>query len=117
MITQWFKKTATYGFIACALTACSSMNGDAWNGTWNVTDTRGQAYVITLTTDGQARASGSQNAFGVWSLEDGKAYIVWNTGWKAILFTDANGQKMKSAFTPNRGFNETPADTSPISKR
>ena len=92
--------------------------GSAWVGKWDVTDTQGGKYTITLESGGQAVARGSQNAFGIWSEQEDKVYIVWNTGWKAILFLDEeSGQHMKSAFGLDDGFGNRPITTTPAHSR
>ncbi|MBC6444922.1 MAG: hypothetical protein GDA50_05725 [Alphaproteobacteria bacterium GM202ARS2] len=111
--------SARMGVLAVVLTfvgACGLL-AESWVGTWHVTDTRGGEYDIVLESGGQAHAHGSQNAFGIWSEQDGRAYIVWNTGWKAILFLDKeSGKYMKSAFDIDEGFNDTPLTTTPAYK-
>jgi len=84
---------------------------NAWQGTWDTQDTQGGAYTITLGDDGQAGAVGSQNTSGTWREEDGKAYIVWDSGWKAILYMDEQGMMMKDAFPPDGDFGEYPYHT------
>ena len=104
--------------VTIALLHACGLFGSSWLGTWNVTDTQGGRYTITLMEDGKATAHGSQNAFGMWSEEDGPAYIVWNTGWKAILFFDSeSGKHMKSAFSVDEGFMDAPITTTPARKR
>lgn len=85
---------------------------DGWVGAWDVTDTQDRPYVLTLMKGGEAMAKGSQNMKGSWYEKEGKAFVTWETGWRAILWRD--GDKIqKDAFEPSQNFDDETKHRSP----
>jgi len=85
-----------------------------WTGIWKLQSTKGLTYYITLTKDGRVRSTLEEGFGGSWEEKDGKAYITFASGWKAIL-SDGNGKITKAAFRPGRAFTDkhdsiTPAE-------
>jgi hypothetical protein len=59
----------------------ASLAASDFIGTWNVKDTAGQPFEITLSGDATAKASLAEGMIGTWKQEGETAVITWNTGW------------------------------------
>lgn len=86
-----------------------------WQGIWKLKSTKGLTYYITLTKDGQVRSTLEEGFGGSWEERDGKAYITFASGWKAIL-SDQNGKITKTAFRPGKAFTDKSDSTTPASR-
>ena len=69
---------AAFAFV---MTSFASFAASDFVGTWNVKDTAGQPFEITLSGDGAAKASRGEGMVGTWQEEGKTAVITWNTGW------------------------------------
>ena len=86
-----------------------------WQGHWKVISTGGIPYYITLSANGRADSTLERGFAGSWEEKDGRAYITFASGWKAILFED-HGVIMKSAFKPGRSFLDKPNSVTPAGR-
>lgn len=67
---------------ASLMAACSSGDSDEFAGRWNVTDTKGNPFEITLGADGSAKADREGEGMnGTWKREGDSAVISWTSGW------------------------------------
>lgn len=102
--------------VATLLTLLSISAGFAsdWPGTYATEDTKGNAFTITLGTDGMARGEKEGHVLeGSWSVDGASALIKWTTGWTTKLSTDGDSYT-KTAYRPgspvtDEGGNATPA--------
>jgi len=79
-----FKKTAAAGFaaaVAFGLGLGASLAADDLQGTWQVKDSKGQPFQITLSPGGKATGTERPEMNGTWQQEGSGAVIHWNTGW------------------------------------
>jgi hypothetical protein len=86
-----------------------------WLGIWKVMSTKGMPYYITLSADGVAESSMEPGYRATWEEKDGKAYITFASGWKAILFDD-NGIIRKAAFKRDKDFSGEPDSITPAER-
>ncbi len=63
---------------AIAMGNFASLAASDFIGTWNVKDTAGQSFEITLSGDGTAKASLVEGMAGTWKEEGETAVITWN---------------------------------------
>ena len=69
------------GLFAFALTAATPFAATQFEGTWNTQDTKGNPFKITLSADGEATATRSdEGLIGTWKAEDDSAVINWDSG-------------------------------------
>ena len=103
--------------VALAMTAFASFAASAFEGTWNVTDTTGKAFEITLGSDGGAKADhgASEGMTGTWKEEGSAAVITWNTGWTTKISKDGD-KYTKTAFKKGEPIDGKPADSSVAKK-
>ena len=94
--------------------ACSAAAAD-WPGIWKVSSTKGLTYYITLTKDGRVSSTLEGGFGGSWEEKDGKAYVTFASGWKAIL-SDENGKISKTAFRPGKAFTDKPDSVTPADR-
>jgi len=86
-----------------------------WLGVWKVMSTKGMPYYITLSADGVAESTMEPGYRATWEEKDGKAYITFASGWKAILYDD-NGAIMKAAFRRDKGYADEPDSVTPAQR-
>ena len=93
-MNRWALKFATlaFGLVLLASPAAFAAKAD-WVGVWNVKDSAGQAFQITLTDDGNAKASLHEDMVGTWSEKKGAAVIKWKTGWTTKIAKSGDGFK------------------------
>ena len=104
------------GLIALAMTAVASFAASELEGTWNVKDTSGAAFQITLAGDGSAKANrGGEGMTGTWKEEGSAAVITWNTGWTTKISKEG-GSYTKAAFEKGAPLDGKPTNTSPAEK-
>jgi hypothetical protein len=100
---------------AIAMTSFVSLAASDFVGTWNVKDTAGQPFEITLSGDGAAKASRGEGMVGAWK-EDGKtAVITWNTGWTTKIAKEDDHYK-KTAYRKGQPLDGPPANSSDAQK-
>ena len=103
--------TLALGLMLLASSGAFAATAD-WVGVWNVKDTSGQPFTITLTDDGKAKASLHEDMVGTWSEKKGAAVIKWKTGWTTKIAKSGDGFK-KSGY---RKGSKKPANSSEASK-
>jgi hypothetical protein len=97
------------------MTSFVSLAASDFVGTWNVKDTAGQPFEITLSGDGAAKASRGEGMVGAWK-EDGKtAVITWNTGWTTKIAKEDDHYK-KTAYRKGQPLDGPPANSSDAQK-
>lgn len=112
-MTKVVSKTVA-GLAALAAITGMALAASEFDGTWNVTDSGGKAFEITLAGDGSAKADrGGEGMTGSWKAEGSAAVITWNTGWTTKIEKSGSGYK-KTAF--KKGEAEKPANSSAAEK-
>lgn len=86
-----------------------------WLGVWKVMSTKGMPYYITLSADGVAESTMEPGYRAAWEEKDGKAYIIFASGWKAILYDD-NGIIKKAAFRRDKDISDEPDSVAPAER-
>lgn len=86
-----------------------------WQGVWKVMSTKGMPYYITLSAGGVAESTMEPGYRAAWEEKDGKAWITFASGWKAILY-DNNGTIMKAAFKRDKEFTDEPDSVTPAAR-
>jgi hypothetical protein len=86
---------------AIAMTSFASLAASDFVGRWNVKDTAGQPFEITLSSDGAAKATRGEGMVGTWKEEGKTAVITWNTGWTTKI-TKENDHYKKTTAKANR---------------
>jgi hypothetical protein len=101
---------------AIAMTAVASFAGSAFEGAWNVADTAGNAFEITLANDGTAKANRANEPMtGTWKVEGSIAVITWNTGWTTKI-SKAGDTYTKTAFKEGEPLDGKPTNSSAAEK-
>jgi len=78
------KAAATFAAVIFALgvTSLVSLAASPFEGTWKLTDTKGQPFEVTLSADGSAKGDRSgEKLTGKWKEEKGSAVIDWSDTW------------------------------------
>ena len=102
--------------VALAMTAVASFAASEFEGTWNVNDTAGKAFQISLASDGSAKADrASEGMTGTWKEEGSAAVITWNTGWTTKISKEG-GSYTKSAFKKGEPLDGKPTNSSAAEK-
>ena len=97
------------------MTGSASLAASDFIGTWNVKDTAGQPFEITLSGDGAAKASRGEGMVGTWKEEGKTAVITWNTGWTTKI-TKENDHYKKTAYRKGQALDGRPANRSDAQK-
>ena len=92
---------------AVALTGANALAASPFEGKWQVQDTKGNSFEITLSNDGSAKGSrAGEGLSGTWKAEGDSAVITWESGWTTKI-TKQGDQFKKTAF--EKGKAEGPA--------
>ncbi|MEJ0096296.1 MAG: hypothetical protein WDN46_23700 [Methylocella sp.] len=91
----------------------ASFAAGALEGVWNVKDTAGKPFEITLSSNGAAKATLGEGMTGTWK-EDGNL-ITWDTGWTTKITKDGNQYK-KTAYRKGQSLDSPPANSSEAEK-
>jgi hypothetical protein len=111
-----FSITALAAAAALAMTAVASFADGAFEGAWNVADTAGKTFEITLANDGTAKANRVGGpATGTWTVEGSSAVITWNTGWTTKI-AKAGDTYTKTAFKKGEPLDGKPTNSSTAEK-
>lgn len=111
-----FATTVLAAAAALAMMAVASFSDSAFEGTWNVADTAGTAFEITLANDGTAKANRASEAMtGTWRAEGSTAVITWNTGWTTKI-SKAGDTYTKTAFKKGEPLDGKPTNSSAAEK-
>lgn len=92
-------RTLLIGAVAAlGLMTGAAFAADDFAGTWQVKDTNGTPFEITLSEDGSASANrAGEGMKGTWKAEDGVAVISWEDDWTTKISKDGDGYK-KTAY-------------------
>jgi hypothetical protein len=111
-----FTTAVLMAVVVLALSAVASLAASQFEGTWNVADTTGKAFEITLAADGSAKANrDAEGMTGTWKEEGSAAVITWDTGWTTKISKDGD-KYTKSAFKKGEPMDGKPANTSAAEK-
>jgi hypothetical protein len=100
---------------AVAMTSFASLAASDFIGTWNVKDTAGQPFEITLSGDGAAKASRGEGMVGSWKEEGKSAVIMWDTGWTTKI-TKTDDHYKKTAYRKAQPLDGPPSNSSDAQK-
>jgi carbon monoxide dehydrogenase subunit G len=102
--------------VVLAMSAVSSLAASQFEGRWNVADTAGKSFEITLAGDGSAKANrDAEGMAGTWKEEGSAAVITWDTGWTTKISKDGD-KYTKSAFKKGDPMDGKPANSSAAEK-
>jgi hypothetical protein len=101
--------------VIIAMTSFASLAASDFVGTWNVKDTAGEPFEITLSGDGAAKASRGEGMVGTWKEEAKAAVITWNTGWTTKIAKEDDHYK-KTAYRKGQPLDGPPANSSDAQK-
>lgn len=88
-------------FLAMVVPAGESLADSQFAGTWQVKDTSGQPFYITLLTSRTAEAERDGEAMsGTWAEDEGTAVVTWDTGWITKITRVSDGY-VKTAYEEN----------------
>jgi hypothetical protein len=97
------------------MTSLSALAASAFEGVWQVKDTAGKSFEITLSSDGAAKATRGEGMTGTWKEEGDAAVITWNTGWTTKITKQGN-QFHKTAYGKGQSPNGKPTNSSEAQK-
>jgi hypothetical protein len=92
-----------------------ALGASAFEGVWQVKDTAGKPFEITLSSGGAAKATRGEGMTGTWKEERGAAVITWNTGWTTKITKQGN-QYQKAAYRKGQSLAAAPANSSDAQK-
>jgi hypothetical protein len=102
--------------VALAMIPVAGFAAADFAGTWNVKDTAGKTFQITLAPDGSAKADREgEGMTGTWKEEGSAAVVTWNTGWTTKI-TEQGGSYTKTAFKKGESLDGKPTNSSPAEK-
>ena len=86
-------KVCLFAGLLAGLAASPSFASD-WAGKYLTEDTKGNAFRITLSTDGSATGTKHGATLnGTWTKDGNAAVIKWSTGWVTTLSKDGDHYK------------------------
>jgi hypothetical protein len=92
---------------ATALAGASAFAANPFEGKWQVQDTKGNPFEITLSNDGSAKGSrAGEGLSGTWKAEADSAVITWESGWTTKI--TKQGDKFRKTAS-EKGKAEGPA--------
>jgi hypothetical protein len=106
--------TVTAGYLI-GLTSVSALAASAFEGVWQVRDTAGKPFEITLSPAGAAKATRGEGMTGTWKEEGDAAVITWNTGWITKITKQGN-QYHKAAYRKGQSPDASPTNSSDAQK-
>lgn len=100
-------------FLAMVLPGGKSLIDSQFTGTWQVEDSAGQPFEITLLPSGTAEATrAGEGMNGTWAEDGASAVIAWDTGWTTKI-TRTGEAFVKTAYDETAS---TPTNTSMAKK-
>ena len=108
------------GFFISGLRA-ESVNGQAlpeamtYVGAWELHDTDGSVFHVTLAEDGSAKSDWGPGEVGTWKMEGGKVTVSWTDGWHDVLYPDGEGFH-KDGYAPGVPLTAQPTNSAPAHK-
>ena len=106
--------TVAAGCLIC-MTSLPALAVSAFEGVWQVKDTSGKLFEITLSSGGAAKATRGEGMTGTWKEERDAAVITWNTGWTTKITKQGN-QYHKAAYRKGQSLDAAPANSSDAQK-
>ena len=106
--------TVAAGCLIC-MTSLPALAVSAFEGVWQVKDTSGKPFEITLSGGGAAKATRGEGMTGTWKEERDAAVITWNTGWTTKITKQGN-QYHKAAYRKGQSLDAAPANSSDAQK-
>lgn len=97
------------------MTSLAALAAGALEGVWNVKDTAGKPFEITLSNNGAAKATRGEGMTGVWKEDGNSAVITWDTGWTTKITKEGNQYK-KTAYRKGQSLESPPANSSEAEK-
>ncbi len=97
------------------MTSFSTLAASVFEGVWQVKDTAGKPFEITLSSGGAAKATRAEGMTGTWKEEDHAAVITWNTGWTTKI-TERGDLFHKTAYGKGQSPNGKPTNSSEAQK-
>lgn len=101
--------------VLIALNPAVTQAASEFEGVWNVKDTAGKSFEITLSENAAAKANRGEGMSGTWKQEGNSAVITWNTGWVTKIAQEGNSYK-KTAFRKGQSLSGNPANSSDAEK-
>jgi hypothetical protein len=98
-----------------AMASLPALGASAFEGVWQVKDTAGKPFEITLSSGGAAKATRGEGMTGTWKEDGGAAVITWNTGWTTKITKQGN-QYHKAAYRKGQSLDAAPANSSDAQK-
>lgn len=84
----------------------------AWEeyiGVWEVADSQGKTFRITLMAGGNAVSDWGTREIGTWKVEGMKCICRWKDGWVDVLVKDELGY-YKLGYEPGKSLSEKPSN-------
>lgn len=107
--------TALAGVFAVVVAGLASQAAGDFQGTWQVKDSQGKPFEITLSADGKASGTQRPNMSGSWQEQGSAAVVTWNTGWTTKI-EKTDGRYTHSAWRQGQSSNTQPTATSDAQK-
>ena len=108
-------KTAALTLGGLAIAAGTALAASQWAGVWQVKDTAGDPFEITLAPDGTASASLHEEMVGTWKDEGNAAVVHWKTGWTTKIEKSGDGFK-KTGYRQGAPLDGPPSNSSGAEK-
>jgi hypothetical protein len=102
--------TAIMFLVAVASSSARAAPND-FQGTWEVRDSSGNPFDITLLADGKATSTLHPDQTGSWKEQGSAAVITWSTGWTSKI-EQSEGHYTRTAYRPGRQPSDSPNHTS-----
>lgn len=94
---------------ALGLTSLTSLAASQFEGTWQVKDTKGNPFEITLSADGSATGDRAGEALsGTWKEEGDSAVIDWGDEWTTKI-TKTGDRYKKTGYEDGKSVGESEA--------
>lgn len=107
--------TALAAVFALGLASLAGQAADGLQGTWQVKDSQGKPFEITLSADGKATGTQRPNMTGTWQQHGAAAVVNWNTGWTTKI-EKTDGHYTHTAWRQGQAPSGQPASTSDAEK-
>ena len=108
--------TAVVAGVTLVLATFAVLADSEFEGVWAVKNSDGKPFEITLSADGQAKATLAETMEGTWKEDGGAAVISWTTGWTTKIAKDGD-HYVKTAFKKGDPLDGTPTNTSDAQKK
>jgi hypothetical protein len=112
--TVTFRSSAIIAVVIMSLLASASTSVSAaedFQGMWEVKDSGGHKFDITLLADGSATGTLHPGQTGSWKEQGSAAVITWKTGWTSKI-EQSEGHYTHTAYRPGQPPSGPPNNTS-----